>query len=165
MIQKVLDQQMIETVDASGAAQIVATVKSLTSDDEMVCLTIENGTSPSKPVVIKAEDCGLNKMVLCTLEIPKAPEVLIPPKFPCISTDSMITKSKRSIVEIEPNKKRNEKGGTKEIDEEYVKEHQNKGVMKTSLTRKFLSILFYKHCRSCFTNSIYVHLLYQYFFN
>ena len=142
MIQKVLDQQMIETVDASGAAQIVATVKSLTSDDEMVCLTIENGTSPSKPVVIKAEDCGLNKMVLCTLEIPEAPEVSIPPKFPCISTDSA-TKSKRSIDEIEPNKKRNEKGGTKEIEEEFIKEHKNEGVTQTIVTRKIIPIILY----------------------
>ena len=139
---------MIETVNASGAAQIVTSVKNLTPGDEMVCLTIENGTSPNKPVLIKAEDCGLNKTVLCTLEIPEAPEILIPPKFPCISTDSM-TKSKRSIVEVEPNKKRNEKGGTKEIDEEYVKEHQNEGESKTSVTRKFIPILLYKHCQSC----------------
>ena len=147
MIQKVLDQQMIETVDASGAIQIVASNKSLTSGDERLCLTIENGTSPSKPVVIKAEDCGLNKMVLCTLEIPEAPEVIIPPKFPCISTDS-VTKSKRSIDESELNKGRNEKKGEKEIDDKYVKEHKNEGVTQKGVTRKFIPIIFYKRCRS-----------------
>ena len=139
---------MIETVDASGAVQTVASVKSLTSGDEMVCLTIENGTSSSKPVLIKAEDCGLNKMVLCTLEIPEAPEVSIPPKFPCISTDSVI-RSKRSTDEIEASNKRIEKGGTKEIDEEYIKEHQNKGVTQTSVTRKFIPIIIHKRYHSC----------------
>ena len=138
---------MSETVAASGAAQIVTSVKSLTSGDEKLCLTIENGTSPSNPIVIKAEDCSLNKMVLCTVEIPEAPEVSIPPKFPCISTDSAI-RSKRSIDEIEASNKRIEKEGTKEIDEEFVEKQQNEAVTQTSDARKIITIILYKRCHS-----------------
>ena len=67
--------------------------------DDSFCLTIENTANTSNPMVIKSEYCTMKKKVLCKLEIPKAIENSLPPKFPCISQNQAATRKRKREAE------------------------------------------------------------------
>ena len=86
-----------------------AVANQLQSDDSF-CLTIENKANKSNPMVIKSEDCKMKKKVMCKLEIPKAIETSLPPKFPCISSDQAVTrKNKREVESVMQNRQKEPK--------------------------------------------------------
>ena len=67
--------------------------------DDSFCLTIGNVANESNPILIKSRDCTQKTKVICKLEIPKAIETSLPPKFPCISVNQTVTRKNRRDVE------------------------------------------------------------------
>ena len=92
----------------------LGTVANQLQGDDSFCLTMKNIVNDSNPMVIKEEDCTQKKKVICKLEIPKAIESALPPKFPCISTNQAATqKNKReveSLMQHRQNKAMDAKG-------------------------------------------------------
>ena len=82
--------------------------------DDSFCLTIGNTGNESNPISIKSRDCTQKTKVICKLEIPKAIETSLPPKFPCISSNQAVTrKTKReveSLIEQRQNQPMDAKG-------------------------------------------------------
>ena len=77
----------------------LGTVANQIQGDDSFCLTIENSANKSNPMVIKSKDCTMKKKVMCKLEIPKAIETSLPPKFPCISVNQGVTRKNKRDVE------------------------------------------------------------------
>ena len=77
----------------------LGTVTNQLQGDDSLCLTMKNTVNDSNPMVIKAEDCTMKKKVMCKLEIPKAIETSLPPKFPCISVNQRVTRKNKRDVE------------------------------------------------------------------
>ena len=71
--------------------------------DDTFCITVENTANKSNPILIKSKDCTRKMKVVCQLGIPKAIETLLPPKFPCISSNQAVTrKIKREVESLMP---------------------------------------------------------------
>ena len=92
----------------------LGTVENQLQGDDSFCVTIENTANESNPMVIKSEDCTRKKKVMCKLEIPKAIENSLPPKFPCISTNQAATRKRKreaeSLMQHRQNKAMDLKG-------------------------------------------------------
>ena len=67
--------------------------------DDTSCLTMENTANESNPILIKSKECTQKIKVMCKLEIPKAIETSLPPKFPCISSNQAVTRKIKREVE------------------------------------------------------------------
>ena len=92
----------------------LGTVENQLQGDDSFCVTIENTANESNPMVIKSEDCTRKKNVMCKLEIAKAIENSLPPKFPCISTNQAATSKRKreaeSLMQHRQNKAMDVKG-------------------------------------------------------
>ena len=77
----------------------MGTVANQLQGDDSLCLTMKNTVNDSNPLVIKEQDCTMKKIVMCKLEIPKAIETSLPPKFPCISANQAVTRKNKRDVE------------------------------------------------------------------
>ena len=75
--------------------------------DEVSCLTMGITNNASSPIEIKPKDCTLKRSVMCMLDVPKVPILytpIIPPKFPCISSNQEVkNKSKREVESVMEN--------------------------------------------------------------
>ena len=98
---------MIKNLDLGNVANRL-------QEDDSFCPTIENTANESNPILIKSRECTQKTNVICKLEIPKAIENSLPPKFPCISDNKDVTrKSKReveSVIKQRQNEPMNAKG-------------------------------------------------------
>ena len=83
--------------------------------DEVSCLTMESTNNASNPIEIKSKDCTLMRSVICVLDIPKVPILstpIIPPKFPCISSNQEVkNKRKREVESVMENRHNKPKDG------------------------------------------------------
>ena len=92
---------MIKNLDLGNVANQL-------QEDDSFCLTMENTANKSNPILIKSRNCTQKTHVICKLEVPKAIETPLPPKFPCISDNKAATRKNKREVESMIKHRQNE---------------------------------------------------------
>ena len=112
--------------------------------DEVSCLTMGITNNASSPIEIKSKDCKLKRSVMCMLDVPKVPILstpIIPPKFPCISSEQEVkNKSKREVESV--MKKRHNKPKDGECKRNYEK-------LEQTIFLKCIILIKFLVCHSC----------------
>ena len=97
---------MIKSLDLGNVANQL-------QEDDSFCLTMENIANESNSSLIKSRDCTQKAKAICKLEVPKAIETSLPPKFPCISDNKAVKRKNKREVESVIKQQQNEPMGAK----------------------------------------------------